>query len=470
MQSTQRKTVRQRIEQVLQPFESQALLTRPRAIAWDFAEIQTQEKPTLSDEDSKWLKERALTVIHCAASIRFQKDDQSHEPYRTNVSGTQNLLKLCEQLTLTGFHHVSTAYVGRHRLGEAVMEIPAAMPEQAGNDYERSKIQAEQLVSANPRLGVKTIHRPSIVIGDSKTGFTSTFHGFYAPLQIGWQYAKTFGFSDQAGQWFRQQLGLGQNDRKNLVNVDWVSEGIVNCVEQQSDNEASSNAIRILHWTNPQPVACETIQSAIVDAIERATEQQRTIDQPQTEGTQVAIHEPPSAAQFREQMQVYESYFQSDPPFDRQQASAVASRLICPAIDYEMLSRLSDWAIQANFGWPKRQLPELPHQEIIDAMERLEWLENGSLNNITRIQLLGRGASEPLYVSFGQDECRRVGSTTILGGAWRVPLSVIASCVTGATDPKRSVSQGDWLMEGKTANQGLDCAQIWINYIRRIVS
>ena len=29
-----------------------------------------------------------------------------------------------------------------------------------------------------------TIYRPSIIVGDSQTGYTTTYHGFYAPLKL----------------------------------------------------------------------------------------------------------------------------------------------------------------------------------------------------------------------------------------------------------------------------------------------
>ncbi len=267
---------------MLQPFESSRLLPRPRVIAWDFAESPTGSTSSgssspnnngVSAEDHQWLSQRTLSVVHCAASIRFQKDSHSGEPYRTNVSGTQNLLEMCKRYAIAAFHHVSTAYVGDHRSGQTVMESPVSWASKGGNDYENSKIQAEQLVMSHMVGKPLVIHRPSIVVGDSLSNFTSTFHGFYAPLQIGWQYAKLFGFSDQAGQWFRQQLGLNPSDRKNLVSVDWVAEGIVQTIEKLVAKELDlpTGQPLVLHWTNPQPVACQVMQSAIVDAIERST-------------------------------------------------------------------------------------------------------------------------------------------------------------------------------------------------------
>jgi nucleoside-diphosphate-sugar epimerase len=459
--------VRQRIEQVLQPFESHNLLPRPRTIAWDFAELlQSGQEPSIAPQDLEWLQSRKLIVIHCAASIRFQKDDVSGEPYRTNVAGTQNLLQVCQRLNVSAFHHVSTAYAGQHRSGDTVMEIPVHSPEQAGNDYERSKILAEQEVMQCPHIGAKTVHRPSIVIGDSQTGFTSTFHGFYAPLQIGWQYAKTFGFSEQAGQWFRQQLGLNPTDRKNLVTVDWVAEGIVMAVEQNSGKTDDGASVRVFHWTNPEPVACQVMQSAIVDSIERATQQARRA-RPTPADLEGA--DSPSPEQFREQMRVYESYFQSDPTFDRRRAAELANELICPPVDYDLLTRLSDWAIEANFGWPKPPLPPLPSQRIVAALRHFDWLKKPSASSIICVQMLGPGSPESLRFSIDENRCFQVMGDAECQEIWRVSLSVLADCVSGTTDLIHLINNGYWLIEGKSAGLGLDCPRNWINHIQKFL-
>lgn len=477
------ESVRRRIEQVLQPFESSRLLPRPRVIAWDFAEssagttLAGSSSPSssgVSAEDHQWLSERHLSVVHCAASIRFQEDRHSGEPYRTNVSGTQNVLEMCKRHAIAAFHHVSTAYVGDHRGGQTVMESPVSWASTGGNDYEKSKIQAEQLVM-NQMVGKPlVIHRPSIVVGDSLTSFTSTFHGFYAPLQIGWQYAKLFGFSDQAGQWFRQQLGLNPTDRKNLVSVDWVAEGIVQTIEKQAAKELDSPAGQplVLHWTNPQPVACQVMQSAIVDAIERGTRGLASASDASvsTKSPFIAAEaNVPSPEQFREQMQVYESYFQSDPNFDRQNAVRVACNLICPEVNYELLSKLSDWAVQANFGWPKPPLPELKDQRIVEAIRQFRWLENPSGCTIVRVQLLGPGSPETICFGISPDQCGRVVEYPTCDQFWRVSLQSLKDCITGTTQLSDIIGQGYWLIEGNRGGMALDCAKIWINHIGMIL-
>ena len=51
-------------------------------------------------------------MLHVAASVDFFGDERTGEPFRSNVEGTENLLKVCEQAGIEKFHHVSTAYVG----------------------------------------------------------------------------------------------------------------------------------------------------------------------------------------------------------------------------------------------------------------------------------------------------------------------------------------------------------------------
>src|SRR5260370_878437 len=52
------------------------------------------------------------------------------------------------------------------------------------NPYEESKFQAEQLLRRTPGIRA-TIYRPSVIVGDSRTGYTSTFTGLYRFLELG---------------------------------------------------------------------------------------------------------------------------------------------------------------------------------------------------------------------------------------------------------------------------------------------
>jgi len=50
------------------------------------------------------------------------------------------------------------------------------------NSYERTKMEAETLVREFARSHPAAVYRPSIVVGDSRTGETTSFQGFYQAL------------------------------------------------------------------------------------------------------------------------------------------------------------------------------------------------------------------------------------------------------------------------------------------------
>jgi len=117
-------------------------------------------------------------VIHAAASTSFRRNGAG-EPYRTNVDGTRALLNRAAEAGVKHFVFVSTAYVGGRRSGI----LPRALldgPEAGANDYERSKWEAEAAVAAWRTPGRRvTICRPSILIGDWRSGRATTFGGVY---------------------------------------------------------------------------------------------------------------------------------------------------------------------------------------------------------------------------------------------------------------------------------------------------
>lgn len=345
------RTAIARIDEALAPFESHNLLPRPIVLDADL----TQPGLGMDRAALDMLQSVPLRVLHSAASIRFTADTPTGEPYATNVQGTQNLLNLASAWTVEQFHQVSTAYVQCNRsvdqsdAARTAFEVPVTSMEKAGNDYERSKIQSEQLVWQCPHIGTKTIYRPSIVVGDSQTGYTSTYHGFYAPLQIALGVVKSFGLDVAAADEFRRRLGLSSQDSKNLVPVDWLAEAILHLM-------LTPAAIGgIYHLTHPQPVSTSVMQQAIIDALAEHVQPSRE------RASTLQIH----PELFREQLAVYESYFQDDPPFDRAQADRYLKSLPCPTMDYAALKHLATAALRNNFGWPKPPPPEKPTRQLL---------------------------------------------------------------------------------------------------------
>ena len=128
------------------------------------------------------LSATATRLIHSAATVRF--DHTLEEARRINVEGTRNMLDLAAAMrNLQSFAYVGTAYVAGARSG-LVREEELKVGQGYRNTYEQTKSEAEALVRS--RLGSLpgVILRPSIIVGDSRTGVTSSFKMMYWPLKI----------------------------------------------------------------------------------------------------------------------------------------------------------------------------------------------------------------------------------------------------------------------------------------------
>jgi nucleoside-diphosphate-sugar epimerase len=119
-------------------------------------------------------------IVHSAASVSFTLP--LAQARAINVLGTERLLDLASEVSgLEHFAHISTAYVaGTHagRFGEPDFDLGQGFR----NSYERSKYEAEEIVRARPEIPFSII-RPSIVVGDRRSGWTAAFNVLYWPLR-----------------------------------------------------------------------------------------------------------------------------------------------------------------------------------------------------------------------------------------------------------------------------------------------
>jgi long-chain acyl-CoA synthetase len=124
-------------------------------------------------------------IIHAAAAVGF--DQPLEEARRINVEGTRHVLELAEaaarQGSLRSFSHVSTAFVAGCRTG-VVREDELDIGQAFRNSYERTKCEAETLVRERAGRLPVIVLRPSIVVGSSETGSTSSFKMIYWPLRV----------------------------------------------------------------------------------------------------------------------------------------------------------------------------------------------------------------------------------------------------------------------------------------------
>lgn len=126
---------------------------------------------------------RVSTIVHSAASVSFTL--ALEEARQINVQGTRRVLEFAELARSCGglqrYGHVSTAYVAGTHAGHFA-ERDLDLGQAFHNSYERSKFEAEQLVRSHDELPT-TILRPSIVVGDRRSGWTAAFNTLYWPLR-----------------------------------------------------------------------------------------------------------------------------------------------------------------------------------------------------------------------------------------------------------------------------------------------
>jgi thioester reductase-like protein len=132
----------------------------------------------LSGAEWKALAAEVTDVWHLASVSRLEADRRFIRS--VNVEGTRNVLELAQAARrLSRLNHFSSSYVSGNRVG-VILEDELAMGQRFHNAYEESKYQAELLVRRAQGDLPATVYRPSIVVGDSRTGEIDRFEGPYA--------------------------------------------------------------------------------------------------------------------------------------------------------------------------------------------------------------------------------------------------------------------------------------------------
>jgi thioester reductase-like protein len=350
------ESARQRVESILARWEKAdgTVLPRPLVIEGDLL----QEDLGLDACAQRWIARYCHSVVHNAASLTFYGSDRNGEPWRTNVQGTRRVLELCRTAGIGHLHYVSTAYVCGLRTGP-VSEDEVDVGQSMGNDYEASKLQAEQLVRAADYLQTRTIYRPSIIVGDSRTGYTSTFHGMYVPLRLAHTLVSKLALGSVNGEMVLTALGLSGDERKNFVPVDWVSAVITEIVGCREHHGKTYHMVT----RHPTPVV------RLAQLCQQAVEAYSTLADPsaQLQGAGEWF-----AENFFDQMRMYRSYWRDDPQFDDANTVTAAPHLPCAVLDDAVMMRMARFAIQTNFS-TRRARPIRPefdvHQHLSTLLE-----------------------------------------------------------------------------------------------------
>ncbi|MFO0728439.1 MAG: SDR family oxidoreductase [Myxococcota bacterium] len=160
--------------------------------------------------------EEQVQIVHGAAEVRFDLPRDVME--KQNVIGTENILGLAKRLAERGklarLDYVSTTYIAGTRT-DVAKEGEIDVGQGHRNEYERSKRLAELAIDRERKAGLPVaVHRPSIIVGDSRTGKASSFKVLYWPLKL---YAR--------GQW---KLVFGSPScTMDVVPVDFVADAMM---------------------------------------------------------------------------------------------------------------------------------------------------------------------------------------------------------------------------------------------------
>ena len=273
---------------------------------------------------------------HCAASLSFAEEERE-EIFRMNVEGARNVIEVVKQTPGKRLHHVSTAYVAGIR--DTALESEINVGQKFRNPYEASKCQAEELVDQERSRGtiVSTVYRPSVVIGESRTGRITHFHGVYAFIRGLWSTLERMRRKNPSNATIHLALrvpGSG-NTTLNFVPIDYVVNGMVEI------GGRDSSIGNTYHLANPEatpnrvwlPMVCKLLG---MDGL-------RFVD------PQSFVNDPPNRleALFKKHMAFYYMYLQGEPRFDCRRALEALKNtgIECPPVTEAFTSKMIGWYI-----------------------------------------------------------------------------------------------------------------------------
>ena len=201
----------------------------------------TREDLGLSAADLEAAKSEATVLFHLAAV--YDLAVAREVGMRVNVEGTRNVNNFARSLPkLKRYHYVSTCYVAGRRTG-LILESELRHGEGFRNFYEETKYLAELEVEALKNELPVTVHRPSVVCGDSRTGETAKYDGVYYLINYLRMWPGALSLAN-----------IGNPEvRLNVVPVDFVVEAMAALA---SDDASAGETVQL---ADPEPLTTEEL-------------------------------------------------------------------------------------------------------------------------------------------------------------------------------------------------------------------
>jgi thioester reductase-like protein len=211
-----------------------------------FAGDITEDNLGLSPLDLEAARCESTMIFHLAAlyDLAVARD----VAMRVNVQGTRNVNLFARSLSgLRHYHYVSTCYVAGKREGRI---LERELRHEAGfrNHYEETKYLAEVEVDSLKSEMPITIHRPSVVCGDSETGETAKYDGIYYLIHYLLKWPSVLSL-----------FNIGNREVSlNLVPVDFVVEALTSLAR---DKQAIGQTVQLV---DPNPLTTHELFNTIV--------------------------------------------------------------------------------------------------------------------------------------------------------------------------------------------------------------
>lgn len=159
---------------------------------------------------------------HFASTLKFLPRDRE-EIYSVNLGALKNVLDIHKKYSTeqSRFFYISTAYLGGASVTKVTEEhIPYSEDLQFHNDYERSKLEAENFIHWEMISGFVrgAILRPSIVIGEKASKRLVNYHGYYMGVDVAVKLKKHFDTLGDSSQNLR--VRAAPDAALNLIPID----------------------------------------------------------------------------------------------------------------------------------------------------------------------------------------------------------------------------------------------------------
>lgn len=297
------------------------------------------------------LKTKPDEILSCAASLQLYANGND-EPFKTNVQGIERLVEWATENDVRRIHAVSTAYVcGSYT--QSVREVFHRPEPEFKTQYEKSKWLAESLLVdwAQGPGRCLTVYRPSFLVGDSQSGYTTQFGGFYQFARMLAILKQTYGDGNQNGNGSQNGNGNGalthvplriparEDATQNFVPVDFTSRIIAEVMGDESLHG------RIYHLTDPEPPTYGDIKSYL--------ETYFKIEGGYFTDPEEAVSDStPAESLVWEQYQEAALRLSHSPQFCQRNTAQVmdGAGIPFPVMDQQRLSMLLDYAVAARWG------------------------------------------------------------------------------------------------------------------------